>query len=99
MKIIDSIMREIGSTKREAIFARDFNAKWQLWFSPKQDRTGEFINEWLAAFFLEVINEGDSPTFQEGTYIDITISIENSKDYKNRRTIRTIRMSMKFHKI
>lgn len=100
-KTVDDIMNEVRNRKKEAIVAGDFNAKSQLWSSPKQDKRGEYIEEWAATLNLTILNEGDSPTFvrgSSGTYIDITLSTKKiARAVKNWKVTEEESMSLHNH--
>ena len=55
----------------------DFNAKHLLWGSTHSERRGESIIDFLARNNLDIINRGNSPTFNNGRHqsvIDVTIA-------------------------
>lgn len=79
-KHLDSLAEEIKSEDTEVVIAGDFNAKSPVWGSAVTDTRGEHLTEWAAELGLNVINKGDTPTFQRGasrSFIDITWASEN----------------------
>lgn len=63
---IRSITTDIRSTKLEAVIAEDFNTKAVMWGSQITDTRGEYLMNWASELGLNVINSGDTPTFERG---------------------------------
>lgn len=58
------------------IFAGDFNAASGVWGSARQDRRGTILLEFMAQYDLLVLNDGTSPTFDNGrhtSFVDLTL--------------------------
>ncbi|KAK9685676.1 Endonuclease-reverse transcriptase [Popillia japonica] len=80
-KHLDNLAEEIKSEDTEVVIAGDFNAKSPVWGSAVTDTRGEHLTEWAAELGLNVINKGDTPTFQRGasrSFIDITWASEKN---------------------
>lgn len=78
--LTDNLLEAVKGTNLDAVIAGDFNSKAPLWGSPLTNARGEYLMEWAAELNLNVINTGNSPTFERGnskSYIDITWATDN----------------------
>ena len=68
--------------EHHVIIGTDANSKSTLWGSPRADRNGRLMEEFIAAQRLTVLNDGEQgPTFQTAngsSYIDATLVTERT---------------------
>jgi len=68
--------------EHHVIIGTDANSKSTLWGSPRADRNGRLMEEFIAAQRLTVLNDGEQgPTFQTAngsSYIDVTLVTERT---------------------
>jgi hypothetical protein len=84
---LKTLLYDIGETTRRirkpTILAGDLNSKSPLWGSRVENGRGALVAEWLVGSGMQVVNNGDSPTFQRGassSVIDITLVSQNTVD-------------------
>ncbi|CAH2008354.1 unnamed protein product [Acanthoscelides obtectus] len=65
--LVDKIISEIVTSRRECVLLGDINAKSVEWGSPFTDSRGTYFSECLAAANMVVHNTGDNPTFVRGS--------------------------------
>lgn len=73
MCIMESHMK---SNNKKVIIAGDLNAASKIWGSARQDRRGTILLEFMAQHDLLALNDGVSPTFDNGRYtsfVDLTL--------------------------
>ena len=69
----DSVSTQNGN---KIIIAGDFNAAATEWGSVRTNRRGWALLEWTAARGLEIVNDGETPTFyrrEQTSFIDLTL--------------------------
>ena len=79
------------------VIGLDSNAHCTAWGSPKDNKRGEILEEYLLQNEMTVLNRGDRPTFDNGTsqtHIDITVANKEAVDFNiegwevlNKRTL------------
>lgn len=88
MKTLHSIQTSISRVQKtnKCVVGGDLNAKNGMWGSPKNDKKGETLVEWLASEHLHILNSGNAPTFVRGassSHINVTFSSANVVDKIN----------------
>ena len=80
--VSDTLIKIINhgkSSQSDIIIGCDSNAHHSLWGSPKNDKRGDNLAEYLCLTNLEIVNHGNKPTFcpldlrRVQTHIDLTI--------------------------
>ena len=75
---------DIRKHQKPVVLAGDLNAKSAAWGSPKDDKRGDALAEWLTERDMIILNKGNKPTFVRGgqeSFIDITSCDEKLAPY------------------